>query len=727
MTPISKKAVSALFVGFTSGLGLLVAQIAFAIFIFSGPLAPYSSQGVGLVLFGNFAACLVVALAGGYRGAISGLSPLLVVVMALIGAGIDAEGRTLFVTTAAALVISAVITGVLFLLTGRFRLSNLLRFIPYPMAAGFVAGLGGVVCLAAMSLMGAEPDLLALPALFDPSLLWKWAPGALFGIALYLAMKRWKNALILPVSVALAVGVYHIVLGGLGISGEEAREAGLLFTSTTDGNLWPVLLPADISLVDWGALSAQIPDMLTLTLLAFIVLVMNLAGLELAAGRDLDWDREFRAAGFASVLAGAGGGTVGTMIVPASYRSQLFRASTRLTGVTASLVIGGALFLGDAMLELVPVALTGGILFFAGAGMLDQGLVRSHRQLPWSEFVIILAIFFTIIAFGVLEGVGIGLIAALAFFTIRLSRVETIESRFTLSERRSNRTRSVPEHAILVQEGKRVAGYRLRGYIFFGSVYALVDELKQCLKGDPVPACLILDFSEVSGLDVSAVNVLGRFAQTAHAAGTRVVVCTTSEQFMAGLKQNLPPAVFAGLLVVQSSDSALERCEDIIITAWRTDDGMADKRRALLLEAASDDIERYLDRQIDFEGLVEKLQGWLKPLSYSASEKIAGPDTKQEGLELLISGRASVYDSAGERQYQCIPGDPVWPPGVWNRKVASVVADEPCRTMLLTPSAQLWLEEHEQRLVLELYRHLLNQPYRHSGLDPESSRQQNSL
>ena len=716
---MSTKAASALFVGFTSGLGLLVAQIAFAIFIFSGPLAPYSSQGVGLVLFGNFAACLVIALAGGYRGAISGLSPLLVVVMALIGAGIDAEGRTLFVTTAAALIISAVITGVLFFLIGRFRLSNLMRFVPYPMAAGFVAGIGGVVCLAAMSLMGAEPDLRAIPALFETSLLWKWAPGALFGIALYLAMKRWKNALILPVSVALAVGAYHIVLGGLGISGEEAREAGLLFTSTTDGNLWPSLFPADISYVDWRALSAQIPDMLTLILLAFIVLIMNLAGLELAAGRDLDWDREFRATGFASVLAGLGGGTVGTMIVPASFRSQLFRATSRATGVTASLVIGGALFLGDGVLEVVPVALTGGILFFAGAGMLDQGFVRSYRQLPRSEFVIIVAIFFTIIAFGLLEGVGAGLVATLVFFAIRLSRVETIESRFTLSERHSNRARSIPELAILLHEGKRVRGYRLRGYIFFGSVYPLVDDLKQCLRDDPVPACLILDCSDVTGFDVSAVNVLGRFVQTAHAARVQVVVCTSSEQFMAGLKRTLPPAVFAGLLVEQNDDRALERGEDVIITAWRADDGMAEERRAMLLESTGDDMERYLDRQIRFEELVEKLRPWLSPRSYSEGENITGPDVKQEGVELLVSGRASVHYTSGVRFRQYTPGDPIWPSGARDGKAVSVIADEPCQTMLLTTSAQLWLEDHEQRLALELYRYLLNQPYRHSRSSPE--------
>ena len=184
---LSSKAVPALLAGFTSGLGLLVAQVAFGSFIFSGPLAPYSSQGVGLVLFGNFAACLVIALAGGYRGAIAGLSPALVIVMATIGSTMDAAGDALFVTTAAALMISAVATGVCCLMIGHFRLANLMRFIPYPVSGGFVAGIGGAVCLAAMSLMGAKPDWRAIPALLEPPVLWKWSLGAVYGIALYLA------------------------------------------------------------------------------------------------------------------------------------------------------------------------------------------------------------------------------------------------------------------------------------------------------------------------------------------------------------------------------------------------------------------------------------------------------------------------------------------------------------------------------------------------------------
>ena len=139
---VSAKAVPVLVAGIASGLALLVAQVAYGSLIFSGPLAPYSSQGVGLVLFGNLAACLIIALAGGFRGAISGLSPALVIVMAQVGATMNARGDTLFVTTASALIVGAVAAGACFLVIGRYGLANLVRFVPYSVAGGFVAGSG---------------------------------------------------------------------------------------------------------------------------------------------------------------------------------------------------------------------------------------------------------------------------------------------------------------------------------------------------------------------------------------------------------------------------------------------------------------------------------------------------------------------------------------------------------------------------------------------------------
>ena len=716
---LSAKAVPALSAGLTTGLGLLVAQIAFGSLIFSGLLAPYTSQGVGLVLFGNFAACLVIALAGGYRGAISGLSPALVIVMAQIGATMDAEGDALFVTTAGALMIGAVATGLCFLLIGRYRLANLVRFIPYSVAGGFVAGIGGAVCLAAMSLMGADTDWRAIPALLEPSALWRWGPGAAFGIGLYLAMKRWRHPLILPVSVVLAVGAYHLILSVHDISGDEARAAGLLLKSTSDGSLWPAFRPTDLAQVDWTAIGIQLPSLLTLALLALTVVIMNIAGLEMAANQDLDWDREFRATGLASVVAGLGGGTAASMIVPASLRSKLFGAATRLTGVVAALVIATALFLGDGMLELVPVPLVGGMLFFAGVGMLDEGLVKSRKRLPWSEYGIILLIVGIITVFGLFEGVGSGMLAALVFFAVRLSRVDPIQSRFTARELRSTKARPVPDRAILLEEGERVLAYRLRGYIFFGSVCPLADHLRKSLSGDSRPTCLMLDFAAVSGFDFSAVTVLARFLQSANTAGVQVVLSAPPGQLRTLLERNLRPSDLASLRIEPDVDRALERCEEIVIQAWNANASLVGERRASLLERAVDDLERHLERQIRFEDLMDELRNWLTPCRYAAGAALAGPGAPGKGLQLLTSGRASAHEAAGRRFRQYGPGDAIWPADPSDEKAPAVIADKPCETLVLTPDARRWLEMNEERLALKLYRYLLARRFE---AEPNASR-----
>ena len=696
----SARAVNALSAGAIAGLGLLIAQIAFATFIFSGHLAPYASQGVGLILFGNVAACLIIALAGGYRGVIAGLSPALVIGMALIASSMDARGDALFISVSVALVLGAVLTGACILMLGRLGLANLMRFIPYPVAAGFVAGIGGAVCLAAMSLMDAEPSWRTIPTLLEPAVFWRWVPGVAYGIALYWAMKRWGHPLILPISVAIAVAAYHLALGALDVSGAEARETGLLLTGTADGNLWPVLFPADLVRVDWIAVAMQGPNMLALMLVAFIAIVMNIAGLEVAVNQDLDWDREFRAGGFASIVAGLGGATVATIVVPASLRSKLFAADTRLTGIVAALVIAGALFLGDGLLELVPSPLVGGILVFAGLGMLDEGLVRSYRRLPGSEFGITVLIAVAIVAFGLPEGIGGGMLVTLVFFAVRLSRVDPIESHFTAHEGRSNKTRPVPDRAILLEEGQRIHAYRLRGYIFFGSVSPLVDRIRESLDREHSPACLMLDFAGVSGFDYSAVNVLSRLLQAAQGAGARVVLSASPERLTREFERNLPNDAFAGLFIEPDADRALERCEEVILAAWKAN---TETQRVSLLDQVEEDLERYLARQIDFEDLVEELRDWLDPREYAAAESIAGSPAARDGPQLLLSGRASAYGATGTRLYQCGPGDVLWPAGAAGEHVTSLVAEEACRTLLMTPAARRWLETHRKDLALKFY------------------------
>ncbi len=701
----------ALSVGLVVGVIGSAYLISVGALVFSGSLAPFLSQGTIMVLFGGFVVCLWIALTSGYRGALSMTAVPSSMVLVVIASTIGVEGDTLarFVTTATVVIIGAVATGICFLAVGHFRLANLIRFIPYSVAGGFIAGTGVLLCVAALSLMGVTPDRQTLPTLLEPGALWRWAPGVAFGFGLTLAAKRWSNHYILPASFLFAAMLYHLVLVGLGISGDEAREAGLLFAGTAEGGLWHPFESGDVTHVDWIAVAVQVPNILTLIVVTLITVAMHLSALELATNMELEWNREFKAAGGAGVIAGLGAGAGGSLIFTFTILSDRFGAESRLTGVVTALLFGSVVLLGDSLLNLVPVPLIAGMLLFLGVGLLDEWIVKARRQLPWTEYAILLLIAATIVSLGFLEGVGVGMLITMVFFAVSLSRVDVIEASYTARERHSNANRSIPDQAILRLQGERIQAYQLRGYIFFGSVGPLLDRLKQSLDNTPGPACILLDFGAVSGFDFSAINGLCRFMHVAQTVGARVVLSAASEKLEDGLERNLPSAVLENLLFEPDADRALERCEDIVLATWATDPVSGGNLDDVLLERVVGDMESHLDRQVVFEDMVDELRAWLEPREYDAGEALVSLGEPQKGMQLLIKGQASAFDSTGARLFQCGPGDAIEPRGAFGAHAAetAMIADQPCRTMMLTPATRLWLEEHEEQLIVKLYRYLL--------------------
>ena len=232
----------------------------------------------------------------------------------------------------------------------------------------------------------------------------------------------------------------------------------------------------------------------------------------------------------------------------------------------------------------------------------------------------------TIVLFGFLEGVGIGMLVTATFFAVRLSRVDLVESTFTSCDRRSSKARPLPDQAILSKEGDRVQAFQLRGYIFFGSAYPLVARLGRVLGGEPRPACVLLDFSSVSGFDLSALNSLSRFVQQARAAGVQVALSAASQSLQDGLRRNLPASVHDGLLFGEDIDNSLEQCEDILIASSQR--APSDKTTALhqaLLDHVAADLEDQLDRLVLFEDLIDALGAWVKPREFEPGAALVAP------------------------------------------------------------------------------------------------------
>ena len=705
----SRKVLPALLLGLIFGAAVLVFQISLGIIIFSGPLAPFASDGVRMALFGGFAVCLVVALSGGNPGTVSSSLSAAAMVLGTIGATLAVDGDALLPTMVATVIIGVLATGTCLLLLGRLQLSNLLRFVPYPVAGGYLAGAAAVLCLASLSLMELALDRHLFPSQLEPMKVWNWGPGVAYGVGLWLATKRWKSFFIVPASFVLVAALYHLGLSYFDISREQARAAGLLFAGVTDSGLLPDFEPGVLASVDWVSVAVQIPNILTLVVVTLLCVVVNLSALELAMDCKLDWNREFRAVGWANLVAGAGGGPPGCSDIVGTSLSRKLGADTRLTGIFVALVAGSPLFLGGAALSLLPVPVVGGMLLCIGIGLVDEWLVRSRTHLPWTDYGIVLLIFAVIISFGFLEGIAVGVAVTSVFFALRLARVDVVEDEFTARERRSNRNRPIADRAILEAEGHRVRVYRLRGYIFFGSAHSFVERLERSLSDDTPPACILLDFTAVTGMDFSALNTLRRFVRASHEAGTRVAMGAAPENCRTGLERSLPPAVFADLLFESDADSALERCEDIVIEVCRSDLRPDESSGALLLKRFAGEMESDLDRRIRFEDIAHELHQWLEVRNYAPGEALAAIGAPQNGLQLLLMGRASVLDAEGTRLRQCGPGDVLEVRGGFEAYAATVatVADEPCRTLVMTPAARQRLEESQGPLMLDLYGYLL--------------------
>ena len=117
------------FSGLTVALALIPESIAFALVAHLDPL-------VGL--FSAFFMCLITALFGGRPGMISGATGAMAVV--IVSLVIQYGVEYLFATV--------VLTGVLQILIGVFRLGKLIRILPKPVMVGFVNGLAIVIFLA---------------------------------------------------------------------------------------------------------------------------------------------------------------------------------------------------------------------------------------------------------------------------------------------------------------------------------------------------------------------------------------------------------------------------------------------------------------------------------------------------------------------------------------------------------------------------------------------------
>lgn len=678
---------AALAAGLICGLLAVIFAISDAALLFSGDLSHHVTIGIGICLFSTIVLAAVVAFGSSYPGMLALSQEVTIVTLAVIAAsmhsameGIRSEAE-ITLTIVVAIGLATSFTGLCLFTLGVFRLGRFVRFIPYPVIGGFLAGMGWLIVHGAFGvIIGETLDADNLSAVFDQENVAKWAPAALFAGLLWVFTRGDGGAVILPAALMLALLFFHGGAWLLGQSNAELQAGGWLFGMPPQDRLWPPSMDLPFSSIDWPVIWAEAPKVATMVVVTAISVLLASSGVELTVRRDVELNRELRAAGLGNLLAGFGGGAAGFQGLGLSLLGHKLDAPYRLVGLIAATVCAAMLFFGTALLAYMPIPLFGGLLLWIGISLLYDWLVGSFFKMPFREYLIILVILLVVGTAGFLEGVMAGLIFAVVLFVLDYSRVDIIRYAVTGENLRSSADRTAEDRQFLISRGREILVLRLQGFVFFGTAHKLQAFVRERLydREQPDLQFLVLDCGGLTGLDSSAVRSFIKIAQLADAAGTVLLPTNLSPCMAEMLKAGgFGPPGGRNVRAFRDLDQAL---------AWSEDRLLAEKQLALV-RAEDDGIEDQLTKTIGDRQVSRSLLSYLEKTECVPRDIVIHQGAEPKDLYFIERGRVNLLLKTPEGSSVCLR---TFGSGVVVGEIAFYLGQRHSASLVTEGDATLW-------------------------------------
>jgi SulP family sulfate permease len=653
--------IASLSAGLVAGVIGVIRSISYASLIFSGTLALHLPTGLGVLVFSTAISLGVVALTSTLPGMIATPLAAPAAILAIMAGGIaeelqgvaDAEG--VLATVLVMIALSALLTGSLLLGLGVFKQGERIRFVPYPVIGGFMAGTGWLLTRGFVQITTDTPlAWSSFSTLMQPESLWRWLPGLGFAIALLTVTRLWKQFWVMPVALLACAGLFYLVIWGSGTSLETVRAAGwLLGPFLEGGELWHPLTATTLTQVHWSAILHQTGGLLTVMFVSLLSLLLSNSSIELVVGQDLNLSRELKAIGLANLASGLGGGMMGNQALPSTLLVHDIGAKYRLTGLLAMLPSIAVLALGSAFLSYLPKAVLGSLILYLGLSLLWQWLYQAYFKLPLADYLTVWTILIVIDAVGFLQGIVVGFVITVILFMLRYSHLDVARQGFSGATTRSNVDRRPEEDAVLSQTGDQIYVLELQGFLFFGTANYLLNKVRdRVLRTEGVPAAVgpdrsqapnqplryvLIDFRQVSGLDSSAVLTFSKILKLALQKDFTLILTNLLPDFKAALQRGQGLDLTSERCrVFPDIDRGLEWCEQQILDL----SGVSLPPPPPLIEQLT---QRFLTAE-----QARRFIAYLEPQSLPAGHYIFRQGEAHAGLYFIESGQVSVLLDAAE-------------------------------------------------------------------------------
>ncbi|MEI7571396.1 MAG: SulP family inorganic anion transporter, partial [Alcaligenaceae bacterium] len=505
-----KTLTSQLSTGIIVGLSAMVYAISHGALLFSGSLSIFVSIGMTASLI-TAVICAIGSCFFKEKTFIMGTDTSTVSVM--VGSLLVAESLSISRDMAQAnllliLFILSAVSSLLFYLFARLNLANYVRFVPFSVMAGFLASTGWLMCSGALmiisgislSVSGVQ-DFLLNP--LRPELL----AGCIVAAALLGSKKKVSTAILIPLIIVVSTLAVHFLLNSSYCMGLEGicSPATWRFPSVSQSS-WIPFWRLDFINVNFETLIQALPSILVVSFVGVMTILLAVASLELTYKKEFDLNQALRVHAASSIISGLFGGYLGII---STGRTTLNKAGG---GVISNLVVALiCLFMllgGGEVLMLIPRAALGGVILFLGIAMLKNWVWDQRKFLNREELAAIAMILIVVANFGYLTGFWLGVMLACIAFVIACGKSPLTSLRTDLSLFSSSVVRHERQRKIINEFGAQSRVFRLIGYIFFGSA-SNIELMFQEIEKQNIEN-ILLDFSDVIGIDRSAIGVFHR-------------------------------------------------------------------------------------------------------------------------------------------------------------------------------------------------------------------------
>jgi SulP family sulfate permease len=490
--------------GITVGVVALPLAIGFAI---ASGVTP--GQGLWTAIIAG----LLISVFGGSKVQIGGPTGAFVPILGGIVATYGYEG----------LAIATILAGLMLLAMGFFRLGNLIKFIPYPVIAGFTSGIAVII------FTGQIKEFLGLSVAFPRHTTEQFVTiathlgetqwpvlglGALTVAILLLWPRQWAAVPPSIIAVLVTTAIVAFAHPAVETIGSKFGAEGI-----------PSGLPAlHLPHFDFDHIRDLMLPAFTIAMLGAIESLLSAMVADGMIESRHDSNQELIGQGLANLFCPWFGGISATGAIARTATNVRSGGRTPVAGIIHSLTLFIIVLVAAPLARFIPLAALSGVLLVVAWRMGEWHTFVAMSRGPRADFLVLLVTFGLTVTFDLTIAVGLGLVMAGALFVRQLEeitriRLVTPENEFEVGAD-SVRDKELPEGVVV---------FRIEGPFFFGVAEKLEDALDMLAAQPRVIIFRMRKVPVVDGTGLRALNLmLDKFAHR----HTRVILSGVQPQPM---------------------------------------------------------------------------------------------------------------------------------------------------------------------------------------------------